>query len=454
MEVVNKYVVACLVNSSIGANGGAQVEVRYSAGLLVEFHKFLSLGSNVFGSEPKVLEQGTTRTGRTITIHADLGMRKAVPSVGSGSFDGKGGNITRQDRRLVFVGLFQEFLLAGHGDDTSLDATLGQCRGSLHGGANFGTRRDDNQIRTGFFDGCVGSHDGLLLGRRGNVGESTARAANGSRRRDGFQSNLVGSRRFISVGRTVNVNIRHRTQGFQSFYGLMRGPIFTQTNGIVGENKQDTKLGQSSDTNGTSTVSKEDQKGSTVGTKTSVGKHTIGNGNHGVFTDTKTYVASVVRVLLKVLAASVVGQVGRRQVCRPTHEFRHVGTDSFQTSLAVLTCGLVFVLAGHTHWQFVDDTFGQLVGETTRNFGSLVRVSLGILGKGVFPIGTSIFTIGLAFIPKGLDFGRHVKILVRRQSPGLFGTGQIVDTKRSSVRRMVSLLARASLTNQGLDFDN
>lgn len=116
------------------------------------------------------------------------------------------------------------------------------------------------------------------------------------------------------------------------FNRLVSGSIFTQSNGIMGHNIDNSSLSQGRDTHGISHVVCEDEEGGAVWDEArQVLLDAIANGSHGMLSHTKSDIALCRRVLLEVSITLEESHVGGCQVSRSTNETR----EGFHKSIKI-----------------------------------------------------------------------------------------------------------------------
>src|SRR5215510_7750307 len=96
---------------------------------------------------------------------------------------------------------------------------------------------------------------------------------------------------FVSIARAHDENVRHRAKSGEVFDGLVRGAVFAETDGVVGENENDRQLHQSGEADGRLVVIAEIEEGPAEWTQATE-SHPAHSSAHGVFADAVVNVAA------------------------------------------------------------------------------------------------------------------------------------------------------------------
>lgn len=232
---------------------------------------------------------------------------------------------------------------------------------------------------------------GLLDARGLEIGQVLA----GERQHGGrvlrLECDEVGSRGLVTVCRAPEREVGDGTEVDGGFDRLVSGAILAETDGIVGGDPDDLVARQCGETHGTGGVGDEVQEGGNEGDDTAVGRDTVGNGCHTVFTDTIANVRALVRTKASVLGLEIdhglrPGQVATRKIGRATEQVRDEGGDGSKDDFRQLARSLGGI-GGLVSGEFGFPARGGLAGDTTAEFSVLGRVLLLVGGQKGIPLG-------------------------------------------------------------------
>mmetsp|Transcript_27924 Transcript_27924/g.58499 ORF Transcript_27924/g.58499 Transcript_27924/m.58499 type:complete len:233 (+) Transcript_27924:606-1304(+) len=202
---------------------------------LVKVDERLPLVGNVLGCESKVLVDSISVGRQTKdVVHADLGVRESVPSMGCGGFDRKRGDVSGQDTGLVFLGLLQKDVLARHADQGDIDSFRRQEREGLDREREFSSSGNNDEVGGSLGGNCdVGSLGGLFGGGYIDAHDGGTGAGNNTRCSLVGHGGDVGGVHFVGIRRTPEVNVGHGTDLFKGLDRLMGGSIAAHVDRVV-----------------------------------------------------------------------------------------------------------------------------------------------------------------------------------------------------------------------------
>ncbi|MNV15823.1 hypothetical protein D3C71_1065620 [compost metagenome] len=206
--------------------------------------------------------------------------------------------------------------------------------------------------------------------------------------------------------------------------GLVRGAVFTETNGVVREHVDHALLHQRGHADGVAAVVAEREEGAAVGDEATVQRHAVHDGGHAEFAHTVVDVAATdlvairgfgldhvaLHVKAQVGRALGVGEVGAGQVGATAQQFGQGGGEGFQRQLAGFAAGhgLALGVCGHHgvhgHLRKVG---GQVALHAARELGGQLGEGLAVGGKTVVPGGFSGSACGLGVPARVHVFGDH-----------------------------------------------
>lgn len=212
-----------------------------------------ALGDALRG-ELELLVDVLVGTRGTEAVEAELLVSVALPSHGAQSLDGQMGNTVGQDRQAVLLALGVEDLEAGHGDNTGLDALLGELLDGIDSDGRLGTSGDESDLGTLDLLQDVTTLGGLLNGSSLKLGQVLARQSDDAGSLLGGQSNVVSSAGLVAVGRAPDHAVGESTEVSKSLNRLVSRPVLSKTNGVVGGDPDNTVARESGQTDGTGSV--------------------------------------------------------------------------------------------------------------------------------------------------------------------------------------------------------
>lgn len=329
-------------------------------------------------------------TGGTEAVETELLVRVLLPAEGGHDLDGKGRDAVGDDGELVVLGLGVEDLSAGHGDNTSLEVLLLEGLDGLETDADLGTSGDEGDISLLVLKSDVTTLDGVLNGGALKLGKVLAGKGQDGGSVLGGEGDVVGSGGLVAVSRAPDHHVGQGTEVGKSLDRLVGGAVLTKTDGVVGGDVDDTLLGESRETDGTSGVRNEVEESATGGDEGAVCLKTVHDGGHGVLAHTVTHVATVPLANASVrglevnsgLPASV---VGASKIGRAGDELRDDIVDLLDDSLGELagSNGSVGDLVGR---EVLLPALGKLACQTTLEVSSLGLVLAGVLLEELVPL--------------------------------------------------------------------
>lgn len=189
---------------------------------------------------------------------------------------------------MVVGALAVEAFHGGHGDDT--DTRL--ASGGLDGVLKLGACRDDDGFEGSFFflgdvsasasAFAAGGDVELLLGH-----DLLARKDEGGRSVGAEEGRGPSAGDFLGVSGANDVEVWNHAQATDGLDRLVSGAVFTDTNGVVGEDIDDGEFSQSGEADGRAHVVGEDEEGRAAGTEEAVVGDAVANRAHGVLADTE-----------------------------------------------------------------------------------------------------------------------------------------------------------------------
>lgn len=344
-------------------------------------------------------------------------MCEVAPTVGGVGLDGHDGVAGGQDGELVGVVLDLEDFDTGDGDDSDLEALVLEDLDGVETQADFGTGGDEGNV--GFTLDVfqdVTTSCGLFDGRVGELGQVLSREAQGGRGVLGLQADEVGGGSLVTVSGSPDLHVGQGSEPCDGFDRLVGRSVFTETDRIVGSNVQHSEVRKGGQSDGTGGVGNKVQERGGEGDDTTVRAHTVGDGDHGVFTNTESNVSTgpftqTGRGRLEINGILPSGQVGTGQIGGTTDEFGQDGGDLGDDVLGELS-GTDGGILGRVGRQDLFPTFGQSTFHSSGNLSSLLRVLFLVRRKSLVPC---LFRGGTSFGDLGVDlfslFGNEELVL-------------------------------------------
>ena len=228
----------------------------------------------------------------------------------------------------------------------------------------------------------------------------------------------------------------------------MSRAVFTQTDGVVGVNKDTALLHQRRHTYRVAGVFHEHQEGRAVVDKTTVQGNAVHHGRHTEFTHPVVQVVATGIVGFNRLGTLPPRKVGARQISRATEQFWQHLAVGIQTQLRRFAGGdfLTLVLAlGNKGIGLLGKVGGQVTAQAALKFSGQLWVGSLVGGKLFIPrlLGSGA---ALASAPGTVDILRHLKAAVGPVKR-FASQGNFVIAQRRAVALFFALLIGRALTN-------
>lgn len=380
----------------------------------------------------------------------------SFPTHGAHDLNGQGWDTIRQHRKSVLLGLRIKDLEARNGDNASLDTVLlFEILGSVHADANLRASRNQCDVGARNFTQDVTTLAGLLNGGTLKLGQVLSGQSHDTGSVLGSQGNVVSSAGLVAVGRAPDHAVRQGTEVSQSLNRLVSRTVLSKTNGVVSGNPNDADLGQSRETDSTSTIGDKVQEGTAVRQDSTVSGETIHDGSHTMLTDTvadiSTRIVSEPSSLgLEVNRGLPTGQVGASQISRTTEELRDGAFNLAQHSLRKFARSDGGV-GGGVDGQVLFPALRKVTRLAALEIGSLVGELLSVLAHHLVPLVLVGGTLGGMLAVKVVDFLGDMESILG-ETPLLLELLNVIGLEGRAVDTVGTLLERAK-ANGGLEFD-
>lgn len=250
----------------------------------------------------------------------------------------------------------------------------------------------------------------------------------------GLDSDEVGGRGLVTVGRSPEGEVRGRSQPSSGLDRLVRGAVLTETDRVVRGNVEHSEVGQGGKSDGTGGVRDKVEESSDEGDDTTISGETVGDGVHAVFTDTESEVSALVgtqtsRRVLEVLGVLPSGQVGSGQIGRATNQ---LGQDLGQLGDGRLRqlSGSDSGVGGRVGRQSLLPALGQSALHSSLQLGSLGGVLLAVRLEQVVPCGLGLGTLVGQVVVELVDLVGDGKLLLGVEAKLLLELLDVVGLER------------------------
>eukprot|EP01137_Pigoraptor_chileana_P026861 Opistho-2@8750 len=414
------------------AGSGAQRAGEVLAGLLGGLQARSTGGhqhgiGHVLFCEAEVLEQHGC--GGRFTVGVDThhgGAAVLPPAVGHAHFHGHARHAGGQHAALVLGVFAVKGGGAGHGDHAHRHLLVGQQALGLQGQLHFGAGGDDHGHRLlldahiGRLAQHVGAARDVAQVALGCVGQILARQCQHGGLVAVGQGHAPGHGGFGRVGGAPHIQVGDQAQAGHVLDGLVRGAVFAQADGVVGEHVDHALLHQRGHADGVAAVVAEREEGAAVGDEAAVQRHAVHDGGHAELTHAVVDVAAAhaslvlhhvaLHVKAQVGRALGVGEVGAGQVSAAAQQFGQGGGEGFQRQLAGLAAGhgLALGVGGHHRIDgHLRKVGGQVAVHAACQLGGQFGEGGGVGGKTLVPGGLGALAVGLGIPACVHVFGDH-----------------------------------------------
>lgn len=405
-------------------------------------------GGNVGGCDAKVLVDLVGRGRHAKGVHTDGGVGVSGPSHGDTSLDTEDGDAVGEDGETVLRVLLVKELPTGHTDETDglaledglvegletdLDFTSGRNDDDLGLGGDDRGRRRGRGVRRGLkgVEEDVGATGDEVDRGRGDLGKVLAGEGEDSGTGLLLDGDGVGTSGLVTVSRTEEKEVGGGSAEEELLDRLVSGTVLTETDTVVGHDKESTVVGEGTDGDRAKTVTDKVQESGSVWKETTIGSNAVDDGSHGVLADTKAKVASVVRVLLEVRGSVEDRLVGASKISTATDELGHDRVESLEDFPAGGTGGLGLVAL--VDGELVLPSLRETVLKATLDLRGELGVRVLVLGVEGVPGSLLLLTSLLALEVDRADVLGDKELLGGVETELLLDLGNVIVTKGSSV---------------------
>ena len=249
------------------------------------------------------------------------------------------------------------------------------------------------------------------------------------------------------IARTPGAEVRCQAQAGELFDGLVRRPIFSQTNRVMGIDHNLPGFHECRHACGVTRILDKHQEGRRVRHKATVMSDAVGNGGHAKFTHAVVNIIAS-GIFFQGCRAFPDSQVAGREICRTTEQFRKywpVGVQGILRSLATGDFGRISLQFGNVFLGCFFPFVGEFAAHPAGKLCCQFRVCVLVSREFRIPVLLRFFPF-FASIPCPVNFFRDLK---GRVMPAQFLTGQrhFLFTQRGAVRFFFTCLIGGAKTN-------
>lgn len=258
--------------------------------VLIELDGLGSTLGDALRSEFKLLVDLLVGAGSTEAVEAELLVGVLLPAEGGHDLDGHGWDAVGNAGELVVLCLGVEDLHTWHGDDTGLDALVGEGLDGVEAYGDLGTSGNEGDLGGLVLEGDVTTLDTVLESGILELGKVLAGQGENGWGLCGGHGHVVGGRGLVAISWAPDHHVGQGTEVGKGLDRLVGWSVLTKTNGVVGGDIDDALVREGGKTDGTGGVRDEVQESATSWDDGAVGGHTVHHTGHGVLTHTVAHV--------------------------------------------------------------------------------------------------------------------------------------------------------------------